>query len=79
MNGPALVMPYCGQNQQSRIPVPATTAYRQSWEEGVWSMPPYQQIFPDVPNSQDEARPKAFLPPPLKKTDLFSAQQTWPL
>jgi hypothetical protein len=36
-------------------------------------MPPYASIYP--PGSQTEA----FLPPPVYLTDIFSAQQTWPL
>ena len=78
MNRPALVSPYAGQNQQSRIAIPATTAYQQTWEESCWVMPPYAEIFPDVPNSQDEAR-QALVPPPLVKTELMKAQQTFPL
>lgn len=37
-------------------------------------MPPYSGLFPD-----GQQGGTAFLPPPLAKTDLWSAQQTWPL
>ena len=80
MNAPALVPPYCGQNQQALIQVPAKIAYRETWEESTWVMPPYQQIFPDVSNDQfPPPPPPAFLPPPIRKTDLWRAQQTWPM
>jgi len=80
--GPAadglVVAPYAGQNQQQVILVPAKTAL-QGWdgEEGPWVMPPYAQIF-DY-DSQADAQTQAWVPPPVKQTDIFSAQQTWPL
>lgn len=81
MNGPALVTPYAGQTQQQQIQVPAPIAYKYiDSEEGPWSMMPYQEIFPDVLNDQFPPPPAPqFLPPPLKKTDLWRAMQTWPL
>lgn len=80
MNRPALVAPYCGANQQQVIPVPATIVYREVWEEGPWSMKPYEQIFPEVPNDQFPPPPApAFVPPPLKKTEIWKAQSVWPM
>lgn len=70
------VAPYCGQSQQQQIQIPDTLAYKDR-EEGPWVLPPYTAIFPEVPNSQGEDN--AFLPPPVSKTDLWSAQQTFPL
>lgn len=72
------VPPYAGMNQQTVINVPASIAYQgpqYSPEEGCWVMPPYSIIFP--PDSQ--APGTAFVPPPVQTTDIFSAQQTWPL
>jgi len=70
------VPPYAGQSQQQQIQIPDTLAFK-DWEESCWVLPPYAQIFPEVPNSQ--AEDKAFLPTKISMTDLFSAQQTWPL
>lgn len=72
------VSSYCGQNQQQAITVPRRIVYQSyqySPEEGPWAMPPYASIYP--PGSQLESQ--AFLPPPVYLTDIFSAQQTWPL
>jgi hypothetical protein len=77
-NGPSLVPAYCGQNQSAIIAIPATIAYktyRFNPEEGPWVLPPYANIYP--PGSQ--LKSTAFLPPPIYLTDIFSAQQTWPL
>jgi hypothetical protein len=71
------VPPYAGENQQQQINVPAPILYQQQPEEGCWVMPPYATIFPPPP--QPEPQTVAFLPPPLFKTDLWSAMQTWPL
>jgi hypothetical protein len=72
-----VVPPYTGQNQQTQIDVPRSTQYQEQWEEGPWSMPPYAAIFP--PPSEPLVPTVAFLPPPLFKTDLWSAMQVWPL
>jgi hypothetical protein len=74
---PTVVAPYCGERQQRSIPVPARIAYRQEWEEGPWAMIPYAWLYPEVPNSQAEA--VSPVPPPVSKTDLWRAQQTYPL
>jgi hypothetical protein len=86
-----VVPTYAGQSQPAKINVPAVIVYKSyqySAEEGPWSMPPYEQIFTNPvpinahyliqyptgsPGSQD------FLPPSIAKTDLWSAQQTYPL
>jgi hypothetical protein len=74
-----LVAPYAGQDQQSRINVPATIAYKyppfSPAEESCWVMPAYAQVF-GIP-AQPDAR--GWVPPPLVKTDLWSAMQTYPL
>jgi hypothetical protein len=71
-NYPVLVAPYCGQNQQQRIMVSDSVALREGGpEKGCWAMIPYAVRFPQ--------RQLDYLPPPLSKTDLWSAQQTWPL
>lgn len=127
------VAPYAGQNQQIKIVVPRTIAFRQNEpEEGGWGMPPYSEIFDfnsqppfvpvyhapvtkpqpwleqiEIPYSPT-APPRItgrtqpsqmviqatsvmppygslfpagtdYLPPPVYKTDIFAAQQTWPL
>jgi hypothetical protein len=69
------VPPYAGQNQQQVINIPATIRYQMVWEEGPWVLPPYSSIYP--PDSQ--AQGTAFVPPPIQKTDLWSAMQTWPM
>lgn len=70
------VAPYCGQNQTSQIQVPARIAYKYiDWEEGPWVMLPYATLYP--PSSQPGG--EQWLPPPVQMTDIFSAQQTWPL
>jgi len=77
-NAPQAMPPYAGQDQQAKIQVPRPIGYKETErEESCWVLPPYAQIFPEVPNSQNED--KAFLPPPVSQTDLFSAQQTWPI
>ena len=77
---PSALGPYAGQSQPQAVVVPATTAYRQIREEGPWVLPPYAVIFPEVFNEQNPPGPStAFLPPPIKKTDLWRAQQSWPL
>jgi hypothetical protein len=72
------ISPYAGQDQQTHIKVPAAIAYKSyqySPEESCWVMPAYANIFgiPAQPDSQD------LVPPPLIKTDLLSAMQTYPL
>jgi hypothetical protein len=68
--------PYCGQNQTAHIAVPATIAYKYlDWEEGPWVMPPFASLYP--PGSQTDAR--AQVPPAVYLTEIFAAQQTWPL
>lgn len=77
-DSPSLVAPYCGMNQQQTINVPATIAYkgyRYAPEESCWAMPSYASLYPEVtPTPRLD-----FLPPPISKTDLWSAQQQWPL
>jgi hypothetical protein len=75
-NVPQLVAPYCGQSQPTVIPVPATIAYKYiDREEGPWAMIPYAQLYPPDP----PAPSVAFLPPPIRTSDLWSAMQTFPL
>jgi hypothetical protein len=74
------VPPYAGENQSQQINVPAQIAYQgpqYSPEEGCWVMPPYANIF-GIP-AQPDSVGNAFLPPPVQTTDIFSAQQTFPL
>lgn len=96
------VIPYCGQNQQQQINVPASIAYREGdMEEGPWGMLAYGSLWPQPPEpgvfygpmvvgpneppvplgnpQQAPAQAYAFLPPPISKTDLWAAQQVWPL
>jgi hypothetical protein len=40
-------------------------------------IPPYAQTFGY--NSQADAQSQAWVPPPVKQIDIFTAQQTWPL
>jgi hypothetical protein len=68
------VAPYAGQNQSSQIVVPRTISNREQREESCWVMPPYANLFPN-----GEQGGTAFVPPPIQKTDLWSAMQTWPL
>jgi beta-mannanase len=57
------VPPYAGQNQQTVIPVPATIAYREVWEESCWVMPSYQSIFePADPNPPNPPNPPTSYP-----------------
>lgn len=69
------VAPYCGQDQVQKIQVPAQISYRQIWEESAWVMPPYSGIFPGVVSEQSPGP----VPPPIYKTDLWTAQATFPL
>ena len=69
------VPPYAGQSQQTQIPVPATIAYKQNWEESCWVVPPYASLYP--PPTQEPGT--AFVPPPVYTSDLWSAMQEWPL
>jgi hypothetical protein len=70
------VAPYCGQTQSAHIPVPARIAYKYlDWEEGPWVMPPYASIYPPPTQGPGEV----WVPPPVSQTDIFLAQQTWPL
>jgi hypothetical protein len=76
--GPILNAPYCGQNQTSQIQVPAPIAYKAyqySPEEGPWAMIPYSVLYPPPTQGPGEA----WVPPPVKQTDIFMAQQTFPL
>jgi hypothetical protein len=75
---PVMVGPYCGALQQQQIPVPARITYQQVREEGPWVLPPYAQIYPEVA-PVEEVPPAAWVPPPIKRIDIFSAQQTFPL
>jgi hypothetical protein len=75
MNGPRLVPPYCGQNQQSHIAITRPSLYHQEREEGCWVQIPYAQLYP--PGSQGPG--EVWLPPPVKQTDIYTAQQTFPL
>jgi hypothetical protein len=78
-DGPVLNAPYCGQNQAQQIQVPASVAYKEppyAQEEGPWVQMPYAQIFGY--NSQP-GPDETWIPPPVKQTDIFTAQQTWPL
>lgn len=78
MNGPTLVAPYCGGVQPVTIPVPARIAYKYiDPEEGPWVMLSYASLYPGGENAELAAR--AWVPPPVEKTDLWSAMQTFPL
>jgi hypothetical protein len=72
------VSPYCGQNQTQSINVPRRIVYQSyqySPEEGPWAMLPYASLFPPPTQGPGEA----WVPPPVKQLDIFTAQQTWPL
>lgn len=69
------VSPYAGQSQPSQIAVPSSTLYHSEREEGPWVMPPYASIFPPPTQGPGEA----WVPPPVSQTDIFTAQQTFPL
>jgi hypothetical protein len=72
----SIVAPYCGQTQAQHINVPASIAYKYiDWEESCWVMPPYSQIFGVTSQPAGEA----WVPPPVKQTDIFTSMQTWPL
>lgn len=72
------VPPYAGQNQTSKIAVPAPIAYKYiDGEEGPWAQAPYQWFYP-TPVYLEPPR-LAYIPPPIYKTELWRAQQTWPL
>lgn len=73
------VPPYAGQSQQQTIQVPARIFYKYVWEEGAWVMKAYQEIFPEIPSEQNPPQYTDFVPLPIYKTDLWSANQTWPL
>lgn len=74
-HAPLIVPSYSGSNQQTQIQVPARIAYREAErEEGPWVMPPYANLYPG-----GEQGGTAFVPPPVQKTDLWAAMQTWPL
>jgi hypothetical protein len=62
-----VVPTYAGQAQTALINGPATP----DSEDGPCVVPPYAQMFP--PQTLD------WVPPRLVKTDLWSAQQTYPL
>jgi hypothetical protein len=68
-HAPSAVSAYCGQNQTQHIAVRGPVA---DWEEGPWVIPPYALMFPQETG-------EAWVPPPVKQIDIFSAQQTWPL
>lgn len=68
------VPPYAGQCQQNQIQVPASLACK-DWEESCWVMPPYASLYPPPTQGPGEA----WVPPPVKQTDIYTAQQTWPL
>jgi hypothetical protein len=72
------VPPTNGQNQTHVIVVPDTIAYKYlEWEEGPWAMLPYANLYPP-PASQTPAW-EHVVPPPIYRTDIWSAMQTWPL
>ena len=80
LNGPGLVPPYTGQSQPSKIQVPAKIFYRMVWEEGAWVMKAYSEIYPEILSEQNPPQyTDPVVPPPISKTDLWSAMQTWPL
>jgi hypothetical protein len=58
--------PYAGQTQQQVIDTPSSPAA----EDGPNAVRPYPKALPEG---------SAIVPPPLAKTDLWSAQQTFPL
>lgn len=70
---------YCGQNQQSTIKVPKRIAYKQVWEESCWPLPPLVSIYPDVWSEQNPPQYTGVVPLPIYKTDLWCANQTFPL
>lgn len=69
------VAPYAGQDQSPWIFVPRPTQYQQQMEEGPWVMPPYASLYPPPTQGPSEA----WVPPPVKQIDIFTAQQTFPL
>jgi hypothetical protein len=69
----AIVPPYAGQDQTAHINVPATIAYKYiDREEGPWAMVPYAWLYPQESGL-------AWVPPPVSQTDIYTAQQTYPL
>jgi hypothetical protein len=49
-DAPAIVAPYCGQNQPQQIIVPLSGWFKESApEEGCWAMIPYAQLYPQAP------------------------------
>jgi hypothetical protein len=78
MGNAITVPPYAGQDQPTWIAVPARIAYKYiDWEESCWVMPPYAALYPPPP--QPPAPKRAWLPPPLFKTDFWAANQGYPL
>jgi hypothetical protein len=75
-DAPSIVAAYCGQDQPQHINVPARIAYKYiDREEGPWVMLPYSSLYPPPTQGAGEA----WVPPPVKQTDIFTAQQTFPL
>ena len=69
------VPPYTGQNQPEEIfQPPALEEIERTWEDGPRVVPPYAP----VPAPQEAAIDRV-VPPPVKRIDVFSAQQIWPL
>lgn len=62
-------------------PVPGRISGRTAFDQVVIQIgsviPPYAQTFGF--NSQADAETQAWVPPPVSQTDIFLAQQTWPL
>jgi hypothetical protein len=65
---PLLMPPYAGQGQTEQI---AMAYPPPGWECGPFVVPPYPA--PEPPTTDP------CVPPPVYMTDIFSAQQTWPL
>jgi hypothetical protein len=67
--------PYTGQLQPGQILVPKRIQY-QYWdgEEGPWSMIPYDFLWP-----QPKRKKIAYIPPPVYRTEMWSANQGYPL
>jgi hypothetical protein len=93
--GPILVPAYAGQTQKQHIQTPLWLQYQATYkvsgvsssvqstsnqptysqrEEGPWAMIPYASLYPQTSQPTTDV-----VPPPLKMTDIFKAQQTWPL
>lgn len=67
-NGPQLVPPYSGQSQTEQILVSAPGPPMEDGPRRSCYLPP------PLPEAGTD-----YLPPPVQITDIFSAQQTWPL